>query len=70
MNREFTKVLGRVLSRPTIIPMPAFAARMAFGEMGEALLLASANVKPAKLAESGYAFKFPELEAALKHLLA
>jgi hypothetical protein len=49
--------------------MPAFAARLVFGEMGEALLLASANVKPTKLLESGYAFKFPELDGALKHLL-
>ena len=68
-NREFTKTLGKVLSRPTIFPMPAFAARMIFGEMGDALLLASANVKPAKLQESGYAFKFPDLEPALRHLL-
>jgi uncharacterized protein (TIGR01777 family) len=68
-NREFTKALGKALSRPTIVPMPAFAARLAFGEMGDALLLASANVKPAKLQESGYAFKFPELEPALRHLL-
>jgi hypothetical protein len=68
-NRDFTKALGRALSRPTIAPMPAFAARLVFGEMGEALLLASSNVKPSKLLESGYAFKFPELDGALKHLL-
>jgi len=68
-NREFTKALGRALSRPTIVPMPEFAVRMVFGEMGEALLLASANVKPAKLQESGYAFKYPDLEGALKSLL-
>ncbi|MFQ5865180.1 MAG: TIGR01777 family oxidoreductase [bacterium] len=68
-NREFTKTLGRVLSRPTLFPMPAFAARLAFGEMADALLLASARVEPAKLKDSGYEFRQPELENALRHLL-
>lgn len=68
-NREFTKTLGRVLSRPTLFPMPAFAARLAFGEMTEALLLASARVEPAKLVASGYTFHYPELKGALRHLL-
>jgi len=68
-NREFTKTLGRVLARPTIFPMPAFAARLAFGEMADELLLASARVEPAKLVSSGYRFRTPELEAALRHLL-
>ena len=53
-NLEFTKTLGRVLSRPTIFPVPAFAVRLMFGEMGEDLLLASARVEPARLAGSGY----------------
>ena len=47
-NREYTKTLGRVLSRPTLFPMPAFAARLAFGEMADALLLASTRVDPAR----------------------
>lgn len=68
-NREFTKTLGRVLHRPTIVPMPAFVARLALGEMADALLLASARVLPQRLADTGYQFRFPTLEAALRHVL-
>lgn len=68
-NREFTKTLGRVLGRPTIFPMPGFAARLAFGEMANELLLSSTRVEPAKLAEAGYSFQFPKLDGALRHLL-
>lgn len=68
-NREFTKTLGRVLGRPTLVPLPAFAARLLFGEMADELLLASAHVEPAKLLASGYVYRFPELEGALRHLL-
>jgi uncharacterized protein (TIGR01777 family) len=68
-NREFTKALGRVLRRPTIVPMPAFAARLALGPMADDLLLASARVVPSRLLESGYQFRFPELEPALRHEL-
>lgn len=68
-NAEFTRTLGRVLRRPTIFPMPAFAARLAFGEMADALLLASQRVEPAKLLKAGYAFRYPELDSALRHLL-
>lgn len=68
-NLEFTKTLGRVLGRLTPFPMPAFAARLAFGEMGEALLLASQRVEPRRLRETGYSFRFPELEPALRYLL-
>ena len=68
-NAEFTKTLGRVLSRPTIFTVPAFAARLAFGEMADALLLSSARVEPARLKESGYVFKYTELEGALQHIL-
>lgn len=68
-NREFTKALGRVLSRPTIFPMPAFAARLALGEMANELLLASARVLPKKLLDTGYEFRHAELEAALRHVL-
>jgi uncharacterized protein (TIGR01777 family) len=69
-NQEFTKTLGNVLGRPTAIPLPAFAARLMFGEMADELLLASARVQPAKLLASGYQFRRPELEAALRRLLA
>lgn len=68
-NAEFTEILGRVLSRPTIFPMPAFAARLAFGQMADELLLASQRVEPAKLISSGYPFRFSNLEACLKNLL-
>jgi uncharacterized protein len=68
-NQEFTKTLGKVIGRPTIVPMPAFAARLMFGEMADELLLASARAQPAKLLASGYTFHYPELEAALRHLL-
>ena len=68
-NREFTKTLGRVLKRPTIIPMPAFVVKLAFGEMGKELLLGSTKTIPNRLQQSGYEFAFPELEPALRHLL-
>jgi len=68
-NRDFTRTLGRVLSRPTLFPMPAFAARLALGEMADALLLASARVVPVRLLESGFSFRYPDLEGALRHLL-
>jgi uncharacterized protein len=68
-NAEFTRTLARVLSRPALAPLPAFAVRLAFGELADALLLASARVVPAKLQVSGYRFQFPQLEGALRHLL-
>ncbi len=68
-NAEFTKSLGKALSRPAILPAPAFALRLVFGEMADALLLSGARVDPAKLKASNYAFKYPQLDAALKHLL-
>jgi hypothetical protein len=68
-NAEFTSTLGRVLGRPTLLPVPAFALRLAFGEMAEATLLASTRAEPRGLLEGGYAFRFPQLEPALRHLL-
>jgi uncharacterized protein (TIGR01777 family) len=68
-NDEFTKTLGRVLRRPTVFPLPAFAARLAFGQMADELLLTSQRVEPAKLIAGGYQFAFPDLEGALRHLL-
>lgn len=69
-NNEFSKTLGKVLGRPAIFPMPDFAARLAFGEMADALLLGGQLVEPAKLVAAGYAFKFPDLESALRHELS
>ena len=68
-NREFTKTLGAILKRPTIFPLPAFAARLMLGEMADALLLASARVMPQKLTDAGYDFQFPTLESSLRDAL-
>lgn len=68
-NAEFTKTFGKVLSRPTIFPLPGFAARLVLGEMADDLLLSSARIEPARLLASGYKFKHPELEGALRDLL-
>jgi len=68
-NAEFSKTLASVLSRPAIFPMPAFAARLAFGEMADELLLASQRVEPAKLIASGYPFQFSDLRRALQEIL-
>ena len=68
-NLEFTGTLGRVLSRPTLLSVPATAARLALGEMADALLLASTRVEPARLLASGYRFRHPDLEAALRQML-
>ena len=68
-NLEFTKALGRVLRRPTVFTMPAFAARIALGEMADALLLASARVEPVKLLGSRFAFRQKDLEGTFRQLL-
>jgi len=68
-NREFTKTLGRVLWRPTIFPLPVFAAHLMFGEMADNLLLASTRVEPKRLLASGYEFRYPQLKGALRHAL-
>ena len=69
-NQEFTKTLGRVLRRPTIFPLPAFMARLALGKMADELLLASMRVKPERLLDSGFAFRHPNLDGALRDLLS
>ncbi len=68
-NAEFTKTLASVLSRPAIFPMPAFVARLVFGQMGDELLLASQRVAPAKLMASGYVFQKADLRLALLAIL-
>ncbi len=68
-NAEFTKILAKVLKRPAIFPLPSFAAKLIFGEMADALLLATAKVRPRVLEESGFIFSYPNLEGALRHLL-
>jgi uncharacterized protein (TIGR01777 family) len=68
-NAEFTRTLARVLSRPAVLPLPAFAARLALGKMADELLLASQRVLPTRLEDSGYRIMYPRLEDALRHLL-
>ncbi len=68
-NATFTRTLGRVLGRPTAIPLPEPAIRILFGELGEALLLDGARVLPAKLQASGFTFLEPDLEEALRYEL-
>jgi uncharacterized protein (TIGR01777 family) len=69
-NREFTGILGRVLGRPTALPIPAATLRVALGEMAERTLLSSTRAVPQRLVESGYQFQHPDLEGALRHMLA
>jgi uncharacterized protein (TIGR01777 family) len=66
-NEEFTKTLGEVLYRPTFLPLPEFAVSMVFGEMGDALLLASTKVLPKRLEDAGFEYKFPDLKAAIEN---
>jgi uncharacterized protein (TIGR01777 family) len=68
-NRDFTRTLGRVLRRPTPFTVPTAALRLALGEMAEETLLASARASPAGLQRSGYEFRHPDLESALRHVL-
>ncbi len=68
-NEEFTKTLGGVINRPTIIPIPGFGIKLIFGEMGERLLLEGARVLPQKIKDAGFEFEYPKLEAALKKAL-
>jgi hypothetical protein len=66
---DFTRVLAEVLHKPAIFSVPAFALRLALGEMADALLLASQRVTPAWLISAGYSFRFPEIEPALRAML-
>jgi uncharacterized protein (TIGR01777 family) len=68
--KAFVRTLGRALGRPAIVPMPAFAARLALGEMADALLLASARVQPKALEAAGYTFQTPNLDAAIRVALS
>jgi uncharacterized protein (TIGR01777 family) len=68
-NREFTRTLGRVLGRATWFRKPAFLIRLIMGEMANDLLLASVRVQPRRLLDTGYTFRHPQLDEALRHLL-
>jgi uncharacterized protein (TIGR01777 family) len=69
-SAQFTKALGRALRRPTVFPLPAFAVKTMFGEMGEAVLLDGQRVLPGRLLDAGFTFARPDLEPALRHALA
>ncbi len=69
-NAQFVKALGRSLHRPTVFPLPAIAVRTLFGEMGEAVLVEGQRVLPARLQDAGFAFTYPELDAALTRALS
>jgi uncharacterized protein (TIGR01777 family) len=69
-NADFTKCLAKVLHRPALFPAPAFALRLALGEMGPALLLSSQRVVPAYLDKLGYKYSHPELESTLRAALS
>jgi uncharacterized protein len=64
-NADFTRLLAKTLHRPALFPAPAFALRLALGEMADALLLVSQRVEPSRLEQAGYRFAQPELPAAL-----
>ena len=68
-NRELTGVLAKVVRRPALARVPSIAAKVAFGEMAEAMLLTGSRVLPDSLAGSGFEFRHPELETALRHAL-
>ncbi|MGH3065965.1 MAG: TIGR01777 family oxidoreductase [Gaiellaceae bacterium] len=68
-NAQFTKALGKALGRPTVFPLPAFAARAMFGEMADEALLTGQRALPARLLDAGFAFDYPELGPALRRAL-
>ncbi len=67
-NREFSRLLGKVLGRPSFLPAPAFALKLALGEMSK-IVLEGQRAVPARLLEAGYGFRFTDAEAALRDLL-
>ena len=68
-NEQFTRALGSTLHRPTVLPVPGFAARILFGEMGDAMLLGGQRVLPARLVEAGFDFSAPTIDVALERAL-
>jgi uncharacterized protein len=68
-NAEFTRTLGRVLRRPAVLAVPGLALRVLYGEVADAVLIAGQHAIPARLAASGFAFRFADFEPALRHVL-
>ena len=69
-NATFAETLGRVLRRPAVVPVPAIALKLLFGELAEATLLAGQRMLPERLEAAGYTFRFPVLEPALQHVMS
>jgi uncharacterized protein len=69
-NAAFTRAIGRVLHRPTILPVPAVALRLAFGQMADETMLASMRVMPMRLSDAGFRFQHEAIEPALQAVLA
>jgi uncharacterized protein (TIGR01777 family) len=69
-NAEFTRVLGKTVHRPTFMAAPAFALRLAFGEMADEALLASTRAVPRRLTEAGFGFRHPDLVGAFDAALS
>ena len=67
-NAELSRTLGRVLKRPAVLPVPAFAVKLLYGDMAE-IVTTGQRVLPARLEQLGYAFRHPDLEAALRDVL-
>jgi uncharacterized protein (TIGR01777 family) len=67
-NGRFAEMLGHVLHRPSVIPTPAFAVRLAFGEMADQTILSSQRVVPAHLGALGFSLRYPNLEGALRQI--
>jgi len=68
-NADFVRVLGRVLRRPAVLPVPPIALRLLYGEAADEALLTGQRVLPARATRAGFQFRFPTLEPALRHLL-
>ena len=69
-NSDFTRTLGRAVHRPAFLPAPAFALRLVFGEMADEMLLGGQRVVPARGVREGLTFRYPELDASIRHALA
>jgi uncharacterized protein len=69
-NSDVTRALGHALHRPALLRVPAFALRLAIGQMAQDTILGSQRVLPARLSAAGFNFEYPEIEAALEAVLA
>ena len=69
-NAQFTRALGRALGRPTVVPFPAFAAKLVFGQMAEEALLGGQRALPPRLLDTGFTFRYAHLDGTLAHVLA